>query len=347
MLNNSEKYRQYEAEDFAADEAFLAWVKSGKGGGDWESWLSVHSEKQQAVEQAKSLISLMHAKDTELDISQDKINNMWAKIQSGMHEDTVIEKETETPVIQLNQNNNSTSNNKNTWRYAMPAAASILLLLGFFWWWSSNTDKNFETGVGEQLAVTLPDGSVVTLNAESKISFNEQSWKDERKVDLDGEAFFEVKKGEKFTVETSQGNVRVMGTSFNVFERAQRFEVACYTGKVGVTNSKADIEEVLTPGNKVSIVNNKVQRSDFKPEGTVAWRTGVFRFEDVSLIEVLDELQRQYGFEVKVNTDIKDRKYSGSFTSEDLDEALKMICLPMELEYKIAEDSLLIVIEED
>ena len=333
MLNDSEKYRQYEAEDFAADEAFLAWIKSGKGEQEWESWLSINSEKQQIVQHAKSLVTLISNEEPE--ISQTKIDSMWEKIQSGMQQEVVLEKE--TPVIPIRQNN--------ILKYSISAAASILLLLGLFWLWTI-TDKNYTTGFGEQLAVTLPDGSEVTLNAESAISFNEWNWDDERKVTLDGEAFFEVEKGEKFTVETTLGNVEVMGTSFNVLERNERFEVACFTGKVGVSNS-ANLNEILIPGNKVSIVKNKVQKSSFEPDDTVAWRKGIFRYDNIDLIEVLDELERQYGFKVEVNTDIRERKYTGSFSSGNLDEALKMICLPMELDYKIAEDSLLIIIEEE
>lgn len=327
MLNNAEKYWQFEAEDFAADESFLAWVLSGKQAEAWEAWLIQNKDKATTIKEAKQLVAFMRSEEKE--INNQQIEFLWNK----------IDKATENKQVKIVPFHQSTIG-----RAGMGIAASIMLLLGFFLW--NQPNNSFETGFGEQLAVTLPDGSVATLNAGSSILFDENSWKENREVKLSGEAFFEVEKGERFTVKTSLGEVTVLGTSFNVQERNKRLQVACYTGKVSVKNEYA-VSQILTPGKRISVEKDKVKLDEFKAEKTVAWKEGIFRFDDIELKYVLEELQRQYNVTIDLATDINNRRYSGSFTKGDLEEALKMICLPMELSYQIAEDNAMVIIDEE
>lgn len=330
MLNDAEKYRQFEAEDFAADESFLAWVLSGKQAAAWEAWLIQNKEKARAVNEAKQIVAFMRHEEQE--IGSQQIENLWNKIDIA----TEDSRKGEARVVPFYQSTMG--------RAGLGIAASIMLLLGFFLW--NQSTSSFETGVGEQLAVNLPDGSVATLNAGSLISFSEGSWEENREVQLSGEAFFEVEEGERFTVKTKVGEVTVLGTSFNVQERNEHLQVACYTGKVSVKNAYA-VSQILTPGKRISVEKDKVKLEEFAPEKTIAWKEGIFRFDDVELKFVLEELQRQYKVKIDLATDINNRRYSGSFTKGDLVEALKMICLPMELSYQIAEDSSMVVIDEE
>ena len=330
MLNEVAKYRNYQAADFAADEAFLDWVLSGKQAKAWEDWLEQNQDKQEAINEAKRLVGLMRSEEQE--ISNGQIEAMWLKIDSA----TEKGKSNGVKVVPFYQSTLG--------RVGMAVAASILLLLGFFWF--NQIETNYQTGFGEQLAVTLPDGSTVTLNAASSLSFNENTWEAQREVQLEGEGFFEVEEGEQFTVKTSLGSVSVLGTSFNVQERKNLLNVACYTGKVRVQN-EYKVSQTLTPGKKIRVEQAKVSLDDFVPEETVGWKKGIFRFDDIPLNIVFDELQRQYGIELEVKANIDNRRYSGSFTKNDLEGALKMICLPMELEYQIAEDNSMVLIEQE
>jgi len=327
MLNDAEKYRQFEAEDFAADESFLAWVLSGKQAEAWEAWLIQNKDKATTINEAKQIVAFMRSEEKEIESQQ--IENLWNKID-------IATKDTATRVVPFYQST--------VGRAGMGIAASIMLLLGFFLW--NQSTNSYETGIGEQLAVTLPDGSVATLNAGSSISFDEKTWKESREVQLSGEAFFEVEEGERFSVKTSVGEVTVLGTSFNVQERNKRLQVACYTGKVSVKNEYA-VSQILTPGKRISVEKDKIKLDEFTPANSVAWKEGIFRFDDIELKFVLEELQRQYNVKIDLATDINNRRYSGSFTKGDLEEALKMICLPMELSYQIAEDSRMVVIDEE
>jgi ferric-dicitrate binding protein FerR (iron transport regulator) len=104
---------------------------------------------------------------------------------------------------------------------------------------------------GEMYAFSLPDQSQVLLNAGSQASFKSWDWSSNRAVSLQGEAYFKVAKGQKFTVETNLGSVTVLGTQFNVKARDNRFEVTCYEGKV--QRSLSNEEQIILPGQRIVI----------------------------------------------------------------------------------------------
>jgi ferric-dicitrate binding protein FerR (iron transport regulator) len=231
-------------------------------------------------------------------------------------------------------------------KYRIGIAASIILAIGAFFF-LKETGKNdiiIRTALAEVQSVYLPDSSVVHLNAESELTFSEEDWKLNRKVNLKGEAFFEVKKGSDFSVKTRLGTVKVLGTLFNVKVRNNILEVACKTGSVEVSNSLASQKAEITPGWAVKVKNDVIQ--EITPLGFSYidnWRRGEFDFESVMLSEVLEELKRQFGLTVVYDIrDIEDRPYTGFFDKENLNEALQLICNTMGLSYKIEENTVTI-----
>ena len=94
---------------------------------------------------------------------------------------------------------------------------------------------------GEKTSFVLPDNSEVVLNSGSEIQYKKWNWSTERKLKLDGEAFFKVAKGKTFEVETDLGKVTVLGTQFNVKSRNNRIDVICFEGKVKVNYSQEEV----------------------------------------------------------------------------------------------------------
>src|SRR5690606_33990185 len=121
------------------------------------------------------------------------------------------------------------------------AAAIALLIVGSYFY-LDNMGESVATGFAERSELRLPDSSEVFLNADSRISYNEKKWDRNREVVLDGEAFFKVAKGERFTVSTVHGPVSVLGTHFNVEAREDYFEVSCFEGLVRVTHNNGEID---------------------------------------------------------------------------------------------------------
>ncbi len=97
------------------------------------------------------------------------------------------------------------------------AAVVAVLLAGFYY--ISTLDTSVKTEIAQTETFLLPDNSEVVLNAGSKITYNKKNWDNSRELSLDGEAYFKVTKGNKFSVKTVEGTVSVLGTQFNVFAR--------------------------------------------------------------------------------------------------------------------------------
>ncbi|MEL7006699.1 MAG: FecR domain-containing protein, partial [Bacteroidota bacterium] len=129
--------------------------------------------------------------------------------------------------------------------FQMAVAASLVLLMATIYLFTTGS-PTIETGFSEQEIVTLSDGSEVKMNAASVLSYNTKDWDKKRTLNLSGEAFFKVQKGATFVVETANGDVQVLGTSFNVKSRGNVLNVACYTGKVEVRST--NVTKQLLPG---------------------------------------------------------------------------------------------------
>ncbi len=215
---------------------------------------------------------------------------------------------------------------------SVAAAAAVVIIVVVMAWPKDDLIRK-ETATKELESFELPDHSIVTLNASSYIEYNED-WNSKRTLKLEGEAFFEVKKGSSFSVITDHGIVTVLGTSFDVFARNEKFKVSCTTGLVRISAGKSRLE--ITPGNAVELINGVLQASqlDVKSED---WRTGEFSYTDEPLSNVLEEIERQFGVSIKT-IDIKGRRYSGRFNNKNLNETLELVCLPMNLSFEIKSD---------
>lgn len=210
-------------------------------------------------------------------------------------------------------------------------AASITLIVTFYFIFIRS--ETVLAPKGQHVSHKLPDGSEVWLNADSKISYQNFKLGDDRKVHLEGEAFFNIKKGGRFEVEGEYGTVLVLGTSFNVNQRDKSFEVACFTGSVQVTN-KDGVFIKLKAGEATRATDNTFTPvTKFNAEKEASWLTGDFYFESIPLEKVLSELERQFNIQIIYESKTP-RIYTGYFNNKDLDEALQLIFQPMSLQYK-------------
>ncbi len=322
-LSMNDSYKSYRAEDFAADEKFIQWVMGDDTHhSQWEEWLNANPELRPEVETAKRLLQSLSFKNP-VKISIDK-DELWNKI------DLATEEENEhAPVIELRRKTHP------VW-YILPvaAAATIAILLIINIWGSEKVVK--KTQRGAHYTQLLPDGSKVELNAESEITWDNNTWDKQRIITLTGEAFFDVKKGAEFTVNTSQGIVTVLGTSFNVYQRGNKFEVKCVTGKVGVSKTNDTSQEILLPGEGVRLNENLTfTKTQFESEVELGWRQNAYNYINTPLGEILDEVERQYDVEISAGEEIREIPFTIDFEKNVLDSTLYMICWPNQLEYQI------------
>ena len=220
-------------------------------------------------------------------------------------------------------------NFKNLFKIA--AAMLVLLTSSYFLFFNSAT--TFETAIAQTQTFQLPDESEVTLNAASKITFNKTDWKDNRNLTLEGEAYFQVKKGQKFSVNTKQGVVQVLGTHFNVKQRANYYEVNCYEGLVSVTYNKKTVK--LPPGKTFRVVNNTIEAVEDFSIQTPSWLQKESNFDRIPLSQVIAELERQYNIIIKTEGVDTTKLFTGTFTHENQKVALEAVTIPLQLSYRI------------
>ena len=224
-------------------------------------------------------------------------------------------------------------------------AASILMFLAITWLVVDKSYKTYYVENGAKQEVILPDNSVVFINSDSHLSYSKLIWNFKRKVKLDGEAYFKVKTGNKFIVITPIAQVQVLGTEFNTYSRNGVFETKCFSGKVQVKNIENEI--VLTKGKAISIdvKNNKSKQFNFDHINNKDWRNDVFSFDKKSLVFVFNELSRVFDVEIVILNNIHERKFTGHFEKDSIEDALEVICLSMQLNYKITDDKKVIIEE--
>ncbi|REH56577.1 FecR family protein [Tenacibaculum gallaicum] len=222
-------------------------------------------------------------------------------------------------------------NYKNFYKYA--AAVIVLLVSSYFLLF--NNSVNFSTQYAETKTFNLPDESEVILNANSTVSFNKKDWKNSRDIQLKGEAFFKVKKGKSFTVNTSVGKITVLGTQFNVKERNNYFEVKTYEGLVSVNYNNSLIK--LAKRKIFKVINGKIDTLNTFNINNKSWLQDESNFKSTPLQFVLDDLQNQYGYVIKTKGVNLEQLYTGGFTHKDINVALQAVTIPLQLSYKIEE----------
>ena len=216
---------------------------------------------------------------------------------------------------------------------SMRIAASIAIIAVFGYLVYSLNQVEIIVGKRAQSEVSLPDGSSVMINSDSRLAYNKLTWFLKRQVQLEGEAFFEVQKGEKFSVHSPLGVTEVLGTSFNVLGRPKHLRVKCHTGKVGVRSNRSSASVILTPGEGVAIRNDKPVKFAFDLKSQLDWRSGEFYFDSIPFEEVIEELERQYAVVVQFPSSLSSEAYTGYFDNRNFDKAMRLICGPFGLAY--------------
>lgn len=224
-----------------------------------------------------------------------------------------------------------------SWKSLYMAAACVLILLGSvitFNYLSSQAEMitiTYTEGLEENIHL-LPDGSKVCLNKNTSITYNPTKWNSLREIKLDGEAYFDVKKGQKFSVVSKNGCVEVLGTTFNVLNRVNIFEVTCYSGKVAVKHG--DKRFVLLPQEAFYSKHSEVVKVDTAlPVYMIHWS----KFEEKPLAEIIRIISELKNVSINLNVR-KTYIYTGGFSNEmTTEQILSLVCETLDLSYTVIE----------
>lgn len=230
------------------------------------------------------------------------------------------------------------------WAMGVAASLTLLLCVGIF---AKFYTTNVSVQAGDMASHTLPDGSVVNINAASQISYAPYWWAISREVELAGEAFFEVEKGSAFQVKSPQGTTQVLGTSFNIYARNTDYQVFCATGKVSVNAPKSE-EVILTPNQFTELVGNDLvkKENDKKKNEVLSWRTGKFIYNSTPLERVLKDFERFYDTQLTIEIEnIETYPYTGAFErSVSLQTALEIVCSSFDFKLEKKSDTTFLII---
>ena len=224
-------------------------------------------------------------------------------------------------------------------RFRYMAAAVILALAGIASVIILYT-REYSTSTDQVSEITLPDGSAIKLSSNTRVSFHPFTWIISRRVSLDGEAFFNVEKGNKFTVASDPGETEVLGTSFNILSTGNIYEVTCFTGMVKVKVSATGATKIITSDQKVGVTGpGRLEVSTVAViEESTAWMRGEFYFTSEPLNDVLLKIGRSYGNEIVYEAD-EDHLYTGNFSKEkDIEDILEVVCNPFGLKFEVTDE---------
>lgn len=239
----------------------------------------------------------------------------------------------------------------NGWNYFQRIAAILIfpLLLSFAAYYYFSQQKadviapayaEIQCPMGVRTKFDLPDGSTGYLNSGSRLKYPVQ-FNGERKVELVGEAFFDVvHNAEKpFHVTTKNLDIEVLGTSFNVIanEDEPTEEIVLQTGKVDVSSRSGKSIAVLSPNEQLildlqkrTFEKNKVEASTY-----TSWKEGKLVFRKENMQQMARRLSRWYNVDIIVDDKgLEDYTFHATFIDEPLDEVLKMLSITTPLKYE-------------
>lgn len=203
---------------------------------------------------------------------------------------------------------------------------------------------------GDKATVVLPDGTDVILNSASQLSYLRDFGKNERRVQLDGEGYFQVAHDthRTFIVQVGELEVKVLGTVFNVcaYNNEQDVTVVLLEGKVGVQTPSSSL--IMKPGEKMNYnkSTHKLTTEKVYPEDYVTWTKGSLYFQNESLDNIMKALSRAYDVTIRIDSPrIAEERFTGTIPGGGIQNALNIIMLTSPFRYEV-KDSVIVLKEK-
>jgi ferric-dicitrate binding protein FerR (iron transport regulator) len=235
-----------------------------------------------------------------------------------------------------------------TWVLRVAAIMLVLVTTGVALWQfgsKKNGFSEFTTSDNDfsRPEIVLPDGTKVTLNHSSKISYPTEFAGTTREVTLSGEAFFDVTPNAQkpFIIKTNSASIKVLGTSFNVYAYTNNplVEVVVKTGKVELLENSVASETLigkvlLLPGEKgvFDKLNKKMSKEVTSNNNTLSWITHEIEFEETTLEEAINTLNRTFNLQVDVDNNVdKNLHISATFNHQKPEYIMDVVALTLNL----------------
>jgi len=325
-------FTDYTFEDFLNDDVFLAFVVEQNASDvlAWEKFKAAHPFKSKVAVAAFETISTY--RQQKVFSNEEAQQSLFEKISGSITAgEPKIKKLSFLPFF----------------RVAAVFAVVVLSAVFYFKLWNKDAVK---TDYGMIKTITLPDGSEVTLNGNSKISYAADFGDGPREVWIDGEALFKVKHlnidtnqiqpAEKFVVHCGDMNIEVLGTTFNVKSRHEKTSVGLLTGKIRVDydgDDKNRKQFVMKPGDLIKYAGESklIHQKIVNPKHLTAWINRQLVFQNASLEEMIEVLQDDLGYEVVLNDrKLNELSVEGEINVGSVKELLQILSTTLHLNIK-------------
>ncbi|MBS1665433.1 MAG: FecR domain-containing protein [Bacteroidetes bacterium] len=202
-----------------------------------------------------------------------------------------------------------------------------------------STYNTLTTNAGNQYQLILPDGSRVWLNAESSIRYPVSFGNKERKVEISGEAYFEVtaSANHPFVVQHGSAVVQVLGTSFNMSTYEDEAALTTTLLQGSIRFGRGPGGRLIRPGQQARLDASGALTvvDDVNTEEVIAWKNDLFYFRGADMNSIMRQLTRWYGIRVEGNTHIPERFYAKIPKSANLTEVLNAFSLTEKVHFEI------------
>lgn len=333
-------YKYYTTEDFLKDEGFKDWALKPDPQKDifWAEVIAAYPEKRQMIQEALGIIRSLHFEEYD---GKEDYQKVFRNIITGKKSDTWEKmQKTEKPATE-----------RFLW-IKVAASVSIIAVLTFLIVSPLQRQETVSKNIsyieksnpdGRKTTFALSDGTIVTLNSNSRLSYPETFHSGKRAVELTGEAFFNVAENKNlpFVVVTGNTETTALGTSFNIraWPEDERIDIALVTGKVVVNPKGIDHKGILLePGEKVvhDVKSNEYFKTSFNLLEETGWREKVIYFKKASLEDFVNKLERWYGVSIRLEgRPQEDWSIDGEFRDVSLEEILSNLSYVNKTEYKI------------
>ncbi|MGQ8338816.1 FecR family protein [Sunxiuqinia sp. A32] len=291
--------------------------------------------------------------DSNLQEEYERVKNAWSLSNHNQSVDNIV---IEKSWVNFRRSLKKKGNYRILHLLKYAAIILIIFSMGILSQKYFSADKNFLTKNelnqiivpnGERAELVLADGSKVWLNSGTKLELPRSFSKTERRVRINGEAYFEVKKGKvPFIVSSNSGDIKVLGTSFNVraYENMQ-FQTTLAEGSIQFNGLQK--QKILKPGQQLTINNGH----EFEIESVdhlqiSSWKEGIISFDREPLQEVFKKLERHYDIQIIAPTGLSSIRFTGQIIDESIDEFMTLVDHTKPIKYQYDRKKRILTITE-
>ena len=303
-----------------------------------QKWIESSAENKNYFNRQQELwFSCIAAKDMSAFDSQQALNYFFKR--TAPNKQQIINKE-------------KMSIGRRSWSVAVAVVLALLFITSYVTFKQANkqileqfADVVIEAPIGSRTKMYLPDGTLVWLNCDSKITYSQGFGVKDREVTLSGEAYFEVEKNEEqsFIVKTEELKVTVLGTKFNVKNYPKEDEVAItlQEGSIVVCNNLKEENDIRLSPNQMVFLNKHEQKMrivNVNASNSMEWTNGYLFFDEVLLADIIKELERNYNVNIMLEDNaLETFRFYGNFDvrEQTIEEVLDVLTRTNKVNYKI------------